>query len=89
MLGLLRPRPARSCYAPWTPGAAPAGLPLAAHDPTSPTSAAQVLGRDHGVTKALARASISMAKADLWQARLTVKTLRLEQREAIAEAGEN
>ncbi len=34
------------------------------------------------------RASITMAKADLWQARLPVKTLRKDQREAIAEAGE-
>ena len=30
-----------------------------------------------------------MAKADLWQARLAVKTLRRAQREAIAEATEN
>ncbi len=30
--------------------------------------AAQVLGPDHGVTKALAKASITMAKADLWRA---------------------
>ncbi len=51
--------------------------------------AAQVLGVDHGVTKALARASITMAKADLWQARLAVKTLRRDQREAIAEVGES
>ncbi len=29
--------------------------------------AARVLGPDHGVTKALARASITMAKADLWR----------------------
>ena len=50
--------------------------------------AAQVLGVDHGVTKALAKASITMDKADLWQARLEVKTLRRDQREAIAEVGE-
>ena len=50
--------------------------------------AAKVLGPDHGVTKALARASLTMAKADLWKARLAVKTLRRDQREAIAEAGE-
>ncbi len=50
--------------------------------------AAQVLGVDHGVTKALARASITMAKADMWWARLAVKTLRRDQREAIAEVGE-
>jgi len=47
-----------------------------------------VLGHDHGVTKALARAALTMAPADLWQARLKVKTLRRDQREAIAEAGE-
>ncbi len=29
-----------------------------------------------------------MAKADLWRARLAVKTLRRDQREAIAEVGE-
>ncbi len=51
--------------------------------------AAQVLGRDHSVTKALAKASITMAKADLWHARLAVKTLRKDQREAIAEVGED
>ncbi len=51
--------------------------------------AAKVLGHDHGVTRALARAAITMAKADLWQARLAIKTLRLEQREAIAAAIEN
>ncbi len=50
--------------------------------------AAQVLGRDHGVTKALARAAITMDKADLWRARLAVKTLRQDQREAIAEVVE-
>ncbi len=50
--------------------------------------AAQVLGVDHGVTKALARASIAMAKVDLWRVRLALKTLRRDQREAIAEAGE-
>ncbi len=38
--------------------------------------AAHVLGVDHGVTKALAKASITMDKADLWWARLAVKTLR-------------
>ncbi len=50
--------------------------------------AAQVLGHDHGVTKALAKASITMAPAELWRARLAVKTLRKDQREAIAEAAE-
>ncbi len=50
--------------------------------------AAKVLGEDHGATKALAKASITMAPADLWRARLAVKTLRRDQREAIAEVGE-
>ncbi len=50
--------------------------------------AARVLGHDHGVTKALAQASITMAKAGLWHARLAVKMLRRGQREAIAVAGE-
>ncbi len=47
-----------------------------------------MLGHEHGVTKALARASITMDKADLWWARLAVKTLRKDQREAISAAGE-
>ncbi len=49
--------------------------------------AAKVLGPDHGVTKALARAAITMDKVDLWHARLAVKMLRRGQREAIAVAG--
>ncbi len=51
--------------------------------------AVQVLGPEHGVTKALAKASITMVKVDLWHARLAVKTLRRDQREAIAEVGED
>ena len=46
--------------------------------------AAQVLGPDHSVTRALARAAVTMATVDLWGARLAVKTLRKDQREAIA-----
>ncbi len=46
-----------------------------------------MLDPDHGVTKALARASITMDKADLWHARLAVKTLRRDLREAIAGVG--
>ncbi len=42
--------------------------------------ATQVLGADHRTTKALAKASITMAPADLWRARLAVKTLRKDQR---------
>ncbi len=51
--------------------------------------AVKVLGVDHSTTKALARASITMATVDLWRARLAVKTLRRDQREAIAEVGED
>ncbi len=51
--------------------------------------AAQVLGVDHGVTMAFAKAAITMTKADLWRARLAIKTLRKDQREAIAAAGED
>ncbi len=50
--------------------------------------AAQVLGPDHGVTQVLAKAAVTMAKVDLWHARLAVKTLRRDQREAIAEVAE-
>ncbi len=50
--------------------------------------AAKVLGHDHGVTKAFAKAAESMAPADLWLAKIAVKTLRKDQREAIAAAGE-
>ncbi len=55
----------------------------------APRSGAQVLGPNHGVTKALARAAVTMAPADLWLARIAIKTLRREQREAIAVATEN
>ncbi len=52
--------------------------------------AAEVLGPHHSVTRAPARATITitMTKADLWRARLPLKTLRRDQREAIAGAGE-
>jgi len=51
-------------------------------------AAARVLGSDHGVTRALAKAAITMATADLWLARIAIKMLRRDQREAIAEVGE-
>ncbi len=51
-------------------------------------SLARVLGADHRATMAQAKAAITMDKADLWQARLALKTLRWDQREAIAEAAE-
>ena len=47
-------------------------------------AAAEVLGPHHSAT----RATITITKADLWRARLALKTLRRDQREAIAEAGE-
>ena len=50
--------------------------------------AVKVLGPGHSVTRALAKASVTMAKADIWNARLGVKTLRRDQRQAIAAAGE-
>ncbi len=50
--------------------------------------AAQILGVDHGVTKALAKASITMDRVDLWHAQLALKTLRKDQRRAIAAAAE-
>ena len=48
-----------------------------------------MLGHDHRATRALAKAAITMDKVDLWRARLVIKTLRKEQRQAIAEVGEN
>jgi len=51
--------------------------------------AAKVLGADHGVTMAFAKAAESMAPADLWLAKMAIKTLRRDQREAIAAATEN
>ena len=51
--------------------------------------AAKVLGHDHGVTKTLARAAQTMDKVDLWKARLALKTLSKERREAIAAAAES
>ena len=50
--------------------------------------AARVLGPDHRVTKAFAKAAVTMGKADLWRARLAMKTLRLDQRRAIAAVAE-
>ncbi len=50
--------------------------------------AARTLGPDHSVTKARARAAQTMGKVDLWKARLAIRTLRRDEREAIAAAGE-
>ena len=50
--------------------------------------AAKVLGARHSATRAFARAAATMDRVDLWRARLAMKTLRLDQRQAIAEAAE-
>ena len=50
--------------------------------------AAKVLGPDHSATPAFARAAATMDRVDLWRARLAMKTLRLDQRRAIAGAAE-
>ncbi len=52
-------------------------------------SLARVLGADHHATMALAKAAITMAPADLWLAKMAIKTLRRDQREAIAEVAES
>ena len=46
--------------------------------------AAKALGPAHGATKAFARAAATMGKVDLWHARLALRTLRKDQRQAIA-----
>ena len=51
--------------------------------------AAKALGPAHGVTKAFAQAAVTMAKVDLWHARLALRTLRKDQRRAIAAAAES
>ena len=50
--------------------------------------AAWTLGPDHSATKALTKASITMGRVDLWHARLALKTLRRDQRQAIVAAAE-
>ncbi len=50
--------------------------------------AAKVLGARHSATRAFAKAAATMDRADLWRARLALKTLTLDQRQAIAEAAE-
>ncbi len=51
--------------------------------------AAWTLGPDHSATRALTRAASTMNRVDLWHARLALKTLRLDQRQAIAAAAED
>ncbi len=50
--------------------------------------AAKVLGARHSATRAFARAAATMDRVDLWHARLAMKTLRRDQRRAIAQAAE-
>ncbi len=50
--------------------------------------AAKVLGVDHSATRAFAKAAATMDKVDLWHARLALRTLRLDQRQAIAAAAD-
>ncbi len=51
-------------------------------------AAAVILGQDHAATMALARAVTTRKPADIEASRLAVKTLRRDQREAIAEVAE-
>ncbi len=44
------------------------------------------IGADHSATRKFAKASTAMAKEDLWRDRLALRTLRLDQRKAIAAA---
>ncbi len=50
--------------------------------------AAWTLGPDHSATKALTKASVTLDRVDLWRARLALKTLTRERRQAIAAAAE-
>jgi hypothetical protein len=50
--------------------------------------AALTLGEQHSATRALSRAAETMDRVDLWRARLALRTLSKEQREAIAAAVE-
>lgn len=50
--------------------------------------AARVLGARHSATRAFAQAAQTMDKVDIWRARRALRTLRRDQREAIAEAAE-
>ncbi len=51
--------------------------------------AAKVLGTDHSAARALTKASITMDRVDIWRARLALRTLRLDQRQAIAAAADH
>ncbi len=56
---------------------------------TAAAVAARTLGPDHSVSKALVRAAQTMGQVDLWEARLAIRTLRRDERKALAAAGEN
>jgi len=49
--------------------------------------AATVLGPGHSATKVFAKAARTMDKVEIWHARLAMKTLRRDQRAAIAAVG--
>ncbi len=51
--------------------------------------AAKVLGPDHSATRAFAKAAATMDRVDLWRARMAMKTLSKERREAITAAAED
>ena len=51
--------------------------------------AATVLGPRHSATRAFARAAATMDRVDLWHARLALKCLTRDRRQAIAEAVEH
>ena len=53
------------------------------------TGAATVLGPSHSATRAFARAAATMDRVDMWHARLALRTLRLDQRQAIAAVAED
>ena len=47
-----------------------------------------MLGAEHSATRAFAKAAATMDRVDLWHARLALKRLRKDQREAIAAAAD-
>ncbi len=47
-----------------------------------------MLGPDHSATKTFAKAAQTMDKVAIWHARLAMKTLRRDQRAAIAAAAD-
>ena len=56
------------------------------HGPRDEPGGAKTLDEDHSATLALSRTSETMDRVDLWHARLAMKTLSNERREAIAAA---